>query len=245
MIRRAVTLAAFALLAAAPAAAGEFNVSPTRLSLTEQRHTTLLTLRNVGTEALRFQVTPYHWTQSDTEAVQLTPTSDLVVFPSLLTLAPGESRNVRVGTTASFGETEGTYRIFVEELPPLEPSGERGVRVLTRAGIPVFLAPHRAEAAAKISDVQLTGGTLDVRLENQGNVHFLVQELAATASCAGAEPRQADVHGWYVLPGTARPMSVVLPGGTCAGDGALDLRAVTDQGTWTEHIALRDGQPAR
>ena len=62
--------------------------------------------------------------------IELAPTQDVVFFPALLTLKPGEERRIRVGSTAAPGSIEKTYRIFVEELPASgrDVGGLRGAR---------------------------------------------------------------------------------------------------------------------
>jgi fimbrial chaperone protein len=75
----------------------------------------------------------------------------------MMTLSPGEERRMRVAVTATPGEVERTYRIFIEELPPPknEPDGSNGVQVLTRVGIPIFVAPVKTSAQATVSGVGL------------------------------------------------------------------------------------------
>src|SRR5216684_4497892 len=95
--------------------------------------------------ASAFQVTSFAWSQDASGAVQLAPTEDIVFFPALLTLKPGEERKVRVAATVAAKDVERTYRIFFEELPPLERPQNLGaqVRILTKMGIPIFVAPAK------------------------------------------------------------------------------------------------------
>jgi fimbrial chaperone protein len=73
----------------------------------------------------------------------LTATDDLIFYPNLLAIEPGEERNIRVGANKSIVATEKSYRIFVEELPPAEKSDHSGIRILTKMGIPVFIQPAK------------------------------------------------------------------------------------------------------
>jgi len=115
------------LCQAGSAWAGAFTVNPIRVVFSPDTHSALLLLHNRGTEALRFQLGVFAWDQSPNGEMQLTPGEDIVFFPSLLTLTPGGTRNVRVGPVTPFAATEKTYRIFIEELPPLAtPKGGPG-----------------------------------------------------------------------------------------------------------------------
>src|SRR5262245_22421247 len=109
----------FLATAASPVLAATFRVSPMALDLTSKTTSTLLTITNDTTHEIRFEVTAMKWEQDERGEMQLTPAGDTIAFfPKLLSLAGGASRTIRVGTKAgAFGPTEGTYRIFVEELP--------------------------------------------------------------------------------------------------------------------------------
>ena len=112
-------LIAFALIASSARASG-LNVTPIQLRLSPQTTKAMLTLRNDGPETVRYQVSASSWNQTSRGELQLAPTSEVLFFPALFTLKPGEERNVRVGVGTPFGLVEKTYRVFVEELPPTE-----------------------------------------------------------------------------------------------------------------------------
>src|ERR1700759_2394475 len=109
---------ALALGIAVVAQATAVAVDPTRLHLSAKAHAQSLTLRNSGTEKARFQVSAFSWAQSTSGEMQLTPTQDILFFPSLLEIAPGETRKIRVTTDVPADTLEKSYRLFVDELPP-------------------------------------------------------------------------------------------------------------------------------
>ena len=79
------------------ALAAAFNVSPTRILLSSQQTSALLTLTNDSDKAIRFQLSVVAWDQSDEGQMKLTPNSDIIIFPPLVTIAAHESRRIRVG----------------------------------------------------------------------------------------------------------------------------------------------------
>ena len=89
-------LACFALVEIT--GASSFQVNPIRITLTPQGASSLVAVRNEGSDRLRLQVDFYAWDQSKQGEMILNPTDDLVVYPSLLTVDAGNERNVRVGT---------------------------------------------------------------------------------------------------------------------------------------------------
>src|SRR5580765_6954876 len=101
-----------AMAAFAPAAdAASFSVNPTQLVLSNKTASALLTLRNDSDETLRFQLSVFAWDQNTDGKLKLDQTDDIVFFPPLLTLAPRESRNIRVAAVTPLGIAEKTYRI--------------------------------------------------------------------------------------------------------------------------------------
>src|SRR4051794_9617959 len=104
---------------AGSAEASAFTVTPVRILLGRGANSALLNVRNDSTDAIRFQISLKAWNQAPDGEMQLTDTNDLVFFPSMMELAPGEEKKVRVGSAFKAPvTTERTYRIFFEELPP-------------------------------------------------------------------------------------------------------------------------------
>lgn len=245
-----VILAAVAGLAglftfAPEAGAAALSVNPTKIRLSARAPTALLTVKNDGDSPLRVQLTVQAWSQQLGGEMQLEPTTDIVFFPSLLALGPGQARTIRIGTTAPFAATERSYRIFVEELPPPRTGDEvaGGVRMYTRLGIPIFLQPERPKAEPVLAGVELGNGALSFRIENAGTMHFVpesveVKGLGADGSVAFTRRLQA----WYVLSGGARRFTVPFEAADCnhlrslaievrVGDAVLKEHRATPQGT--------------
>ena len=234
MRRGALTAMVLGLvLQAGNIAASAYKVTPVRVTFSGPS-STLLTLKNESDQPLRFQITSFVWSQDSKGAMQLTPTEDIVFFPALLSLNPGEERKVRVAATVAAKEVEKTYRIFFEELPPLEKPEASGaqVRILTKMGIPIFVSPAKANAEATIDSVKLDKGTLAFDVHNSGNVHFSLEGVKLHGMGSNGESlfdRQLD--GWYVLAGSPRMYSVEIPAASCSKLKKIVIEADTDIAT--------------
>jgi fimbrial chaperone protein len=190
-----------------------------------------LTVRNVSQEPLRFQVTAHAWGQDRAGKMQLAPTQDVMFFPAMLTLKPGETRNIRVGALARFGPKEQSYRIFVEELPPVAGSLSNGIRVLTRFGIPVFMQPTKTPTSTpRIHDLDMSGRTFSFALENDGNTHFLAKRVRVQAqSQGGGVLLDQELPAWYVLAGGGRNYSLDFPSKLCGATRVVVIVEVDKQ----------------
>ena len=232
-MRRQCALAVVVLglvLQAGTLAASAFKVTPVRVTFNGPS-TTLLTLKNESDQPLRFQISSYVWSQDPKGGMQLTPTEDIVFFPALLSLNAGEERKVRVATQVTAAGTEKTYRIFFEELPPLEKPEASGaqVRILTKMGIPIFVAPEKGNADASIENVQMQKGTLTLDVRNSGNVHFALDGVKLHGIGSNGEALfDRQVEGWYVLAGSLRSYSVDVPADSCSKLKKIVIEADTD-----------------
>ncbi len=240
---RAIMLSSL-LGAASPALAGQFNISPTRVELTDRQSSVLLTLENTGDEEARFQITPNRWDQAGDELVILGQTEDIVVYPSLITLDPGESRRIRVGTTLEQGDEEAAYRLIIDELPTIGEDGVTlGVQVHTRASLPVFIAAERGIGAGAIERKGVSNGQLELEIVNEGNTHFMLRQVEVTGYGTADNITFTDeIPGWYVLPGVGRPVMVDIPAEVCLDTRRIEVRAVTDQGTWNRNVGVGTGR---
>lgn len=223
-------------LAPVTARAASYVVSPVIATLDPGSTSTIVELRNQGTEPLRLQLSVHAWAESPTGEMQLTRTTDLVVFPTLLSLAPGDARKVRVGLPAPLvGQAdEKAYRLFVEELPPLRTAGaENAVRVLTRMGIPIFVRPSSVSpAVVKLDAPLIAGRSAIVTLRNEGGAHFRARKVLFTLrSATGAVIFEKALTAWYVLSGGRRDYTVAMP--ACTAAATAEVTVETDAGTRT------------
>jgi fimbrial chaperone protein len=238
----------FALGQAGALSAAAFRVTPIQVALSSTNSSALLTLTNESSETLRFQVTAHAWTQGRKGEIELAPTQDIVFFPALLTLEAGKERKIRVGTSASAGPVEKTYRIFVEELPPVEQPKESAaprseVRVRTKMGIPIFLQPAaKAQMAGAIESPALEGGQVRFRVRNTGNVHFTLLSVRITGTSASGETIfENQAEGWYVLSGGIREYEIPVPPADCARVKFFAVEAANEHETMKARLDAPPG----
>ena len=241
----ALLLAAVAFVGplADTASAATFNVSPTQVFLSGNETSTLLTIRNESAEPLRFQLSVFAWSQNPAGEMVLTPTNDVVFFPALLSLEPNEERKVRVGRVVAAGAVEQTYRIFVEELPPLEAVVNTGssVRLLTRMGIPVFVRPSKDVNAPAVDGLAVDGQAVRFTVANTGTVHFVPDRVVVRGLADGTPVFERSVQAWYVLAGGRREFQLALADLRCAGATSIQVEATVAGTTIDKRVDVPAG----
>jgi fimbrial chaperone protein len=229
MSRAALLLLVALALVPTGAGAAAVEVTPIRLDFTRAAPNGLLTLKNGSGAPARYQLRAYGWEESPQGEMVLSEAKDLSVFPALLQLAPGESRKVRVGTTATPGAKERTWRVFAEELPEAveQPKGAT-VRILTRVGIPVFLEPLLVESRTAVV-LGAAGGKLEVRLRNSGTAHVRPTAINLLLTNEAKERvHEEKLNAWYVLAGSERVYAVTVPVAVCAIVRRAEVIALVD-----------------
>ena len=209
---------------ATPAAwgAATLDISPMGAVLAPQQRTTEIRVTNRGQSAVAVQASLEAWAQEAGGADRHTPTGDLVVFPKIFELQPGQSQTVRIGRSAASGApaTEGSYRLFLLELPGSE-DGQVGMNL--RVSLPVWLRPTQAQNNWSLPLPQRDQGKAVLAVTNDGNAHVRVQKFLLEALDGMGQARaSAERSGWYVLAGNTGRFAMELPAGFC--DKALQLR---------------------
>lgn len=235
------------LLTASPGLASQFTVNPTRVELSARVPSAVVSLRNDGQAPIRIQVKTHAWTQTLDGQMQLDATDDVVVFPALVTIAPGEERRLRIAVTSAPAQVERTYRVFMEELPPVAGTPvETGVQVLTRVAIPVFLRALAPSTRAGLSDVGLSQTTLHFQIDNIGNTHFVPDRIHVQGlSSAGAVVTDKTTDGWYILGGTSRRYEMPLDAGSCAQIRAILIDVTVGEATLKQRLDTPGGACSR
>jgi fimbrial chaperone protein len=230
-IRRLLRLAALAgaLCLGGRARPAELQLNPIRIELSQRESKSILALTNGAKEPVRVEVKVFAWDESASGEMKLEPTKDVLAFPTLLTIAPGETRNVRVGAATKFAEVEKSYRLFVEELPRAQRADQPAqVQVLSRIGIPVFLSPPKKRRQLAVEGLAAGGGAARFALVSRGNVHARPERIVLVArDGAGATVLEKPIDAWYVLPGGRREYAVELPRDRCRDVRALAVEVRT------------------
>jgi fimbrial chaperone protein len=248
-MRIALPLVAALAVALVPARARatDILVSPVLVELGTKMRNAILKVRNPSQEKVRYQVRAFSWTQDQKGEMQLLPTSDVVVYPPLLEIAPGDERNVRVAAHVAPGERERSYRVFVEEMPrPESPEQSGQVRVLMRIGIPVFVEPPKAERRGTVAFTAAGSGRASLNVRNEGNVRLRPTEVRLVGrSAAGDVTFEKRLDPWYVLAGDERFYEADVPEDVCAATRTLRAIVAEAGGNLEATVALPDGACAK
>jgi fimbrial chaperone protein len=201
-------------LLSSTAAATGIEVSPTLLTITAQAPSTMLAVTNRSQEPLRLSVRVMKWMDKPDGEMTFEPTQDIVFFPSMLTLNPGEARNLRAGTSIKGVDVEKSYRVFIQELPKLVTGDEpknTAVALLAQVVVPLFIAPPAPKGVPAITGLSVKDGKVHFTLKNAGNAHYMPTKLLVRAKDTSKVVHEADVHPWYVLAGGTREYHVEMP----------------------------------
>src|SRR5262245_53119535 len=122
MIRRACLplgiAAAIAAIAVSASEVSSFSVDPLLIRLDAQTNNAVMTITNPTSHDISFEIKAFAWDQAPPDgAMQLTPTTDVVIFPPLAAVKAHSVQRIRVGTTLRPGPVEKAYRVMIEELP--------------------------------------------------------------------------------------------------------------------------------
>ncbi|MSN26082.1 MAG: fimbria/pilus periplasmic chaperone [Geobacter sp.] len=199
--------------------AANFSVAPVRVVMNGLNRTERLTLKNESDRPLVLLIKPYLWTQGADGADRYEEISDLIIFPKVLTILPGEERAVRIGIGAAPTLVEKAYRIYLEEQPSKDDQTSQGAvaRVLMRIGIPVFVQPLKHEPILSFTEMAIARNGLHLTLANSGNSFAMAEQILVRGLDAkGTELFSKVLGGFYLLAGTRRTFDVTLPKEQCA-----------------------------
>ncbi len=221
------------------AIAGNFEVSPVRVTLTQKAAITAITLRNQGENPVLIQVNTSKWDAGEV----YTPTQDILVNPMIFTVKPGESQIVRIAATDLKNlDKEMSYRIFFTEVPKALKHVKSGIQVALKIGIPVFILPQKSNPLLKWSANKTTSGGLQINLANLGNTHAQIIDLALASSSKKSEPLAKKKVYEYILPGQSAKWSIpakeIVTNGHW-GSGKAYLSASTDSGVIHDEIEVK------
>jgi len=222
-----------------------FDVQPVKVFFSGRTRAEKLVVANVSDDDLSLQAQAFAWSQDNDGKDVYKETSDIVIFPRMLMIPRGEQRIIRLGTAIGPSPREGTYRVYLEELPIRDRKNKvagAGVRLTLRVGIPVFVSPVNNPDKKVSGSLTMEKGKAVVRVHNEGNAHFIIQSVRITGrDIRGAEIFSKDLTGWYLLGGASRAhVTGILPA-TCRK--LSEIRAVvrTTKNSVEETLPVTEG----
>jgi fimbrial chaperone protein len=232
-------IGAAAAVAAAPASASTFNISPIRAELNGSHRTEALTIANADDNPVVVQVRVVCWSQKS-GAEELVDTRELLVTPPVLQIPPMGQQIVRVALRREPDPAqELTYRVIFEEVPQAAPKDFVGLRVALHLSIPVFVAPAHGKATPAVAweSRWLPNGQLELAATNNGSGHLQITDFEARFP--GSLMPLRGVTSKYVLAGS-RMSWTLTPPADATRNGAIPIHGHSDQGDFSADVAPSD-----
>jgi fimbrial chaperone protein len=222
------------LLAGGTASAQSLTVLPVNIEMAPKQMATTLTVINQGDAETSVQIRTMAWKQVDGKE-DLTPSNDVMVSPPIATIAPGATQIVRLVLRKPPEGREATYRILLDQIPPVAEPGT--VRIALRLSIPIFAAPvTRAMPHVKFR-VENDAGQAYLVAVNDGNRHDTIREIALkTAGGTGLDT--ATNSSPYILAGTTRRWPIGVAGSSPAAGDTVHLTGTTTTGAVDQRVPV-------
>ncbi|MCC7054534.1 MAG: molecular chaperone [Gemmatimonadaceae bacterium] len=245
----AVLVALATVIVAAPARA---QIAVDRLELflrptAPDGRSGLLMVRNEGSERSQAVVKVEDWDRATDGtnrffAAGTQPgscASALRVFPSTLSLAPGESQAIRVDIdSASAGRirAECWNVVIVQAQQPVKQAGGRTLLYTLRTGMKVYVTPDGLTAEGEVTDLQIeaaargdTGAAPKARVtfRNTGALHVAAQGRLEIRREDNSLVAVAALPAMHALPGAEAVVTVRLP---ACPPGRYTVVAIVDYG---------------
>lgn len=209
--RAAMPLLAFAALGASSVWASGLQVAPVSVALSQAERAAVLNISNTGESPMTVQVRAYKWTQTEQDEYVLDPSTDLIVSPPIMQLAPGAQQELRLIRTLPSSPLEQQFRIIVDELPNPTVAPKKGISLLLRHNIPVFLnAEENPSAQLQWRGLAAAGGNTRIRISNTGQTRAQIARIWLEKDGKESAVLSGGLTG-YVLPGHSIEREFKLP----------------------------------
>jgi fimbrial chaperone protein len=215
---------------AGSAFAGSYAVQPSTFTLVPPERNATMTLTNLSSEPIRLQVSGVAWSENENGTMLLTRAPGIVIFPQFFTIPALGTQVVRAAVVTPLSTTEQTFRIVIEDMPPL---GEivhaaPGMRISmrTRFTLAVYVEPALPAPSSRIEDVRVREGVLTFAVRNTGNTHLAGASLSVDGrDASGRSVFSKSVNDWHVLAGERHVYAFNLGTATCSRNLTISLGA--------------------
>lgn len=196
-----ITALIYVMIGSTSCFAGTFSVRPTRVELSDKHSRDVIQIDNPTDEPVSLQLKLLAWSQVDGKDL-LHPTRDILATPQIVTIKARASQLVRVGALRKADlKSELAYRLLLEEIPAPVPPDFKGLQVLLKVSVPVFLLPansKREKFEASLSEIDST--LISLRIVNSGNVSVHLRDISLHPADSPETILATSQSSLYVLP---------------------------------------------
>jgi fimbrial chaperone protein len=222
------------LLTGLAARAQALAVLPVNILLSPGQKTTTLTVTNQGTSETSIQIRAYAWSQNDGED-KLTSSDAVVVSPPLASIAAGATQVIRLILRQPPQDSEATYRILVDQIPP--PAEPGIVHVVLRLSIPIFAQPITRAVPHIEFHLEDNAGQTYLVGTNDGLRHEAIREIVLTTGDGRTLKEEASASP-YILSGATRRWHITSPDSLPLPSVPLRLTAHGDAGIIEQQVQV-------
>lgn len=219
---------------------GGFQISPIRLSLSQQGPIAVMTVRNNSTSSRAMQLDTMQWLQREGEDLY-EPTREILASPPIFTIPPGETQIVRVGLRREPAHAEElSYRLFLREIP-METAFTGEVKITMRFGIPVFVTPTQipAEPILNWRIRAASHNNLIIEAINDGNAHIQITHFVLKNSANNT--LLTEQHNMQYLLPKQQSKWLITVDPVPQPDSRLTITGETDNGAFDAEVVM-EGQ---
>lgn len=206
------------LAAAAAAATASLAVTPLRIELPAGASAETVQVHNSTAAPMAVQMRLFAWSQQAGEDVY-TPSSDLLVSPSIVSIPAGQTQIVRLLRKSGTGPGEKRFRLVIDQLPDPARARPGVAQTRIRFALPVFV--DRDQAPPARFAWRLTDGQLE--LANTGGAAARVVQIEVKGADGRIVPVQQNSLR-YVLGAS----TIAWPIGKGCSQGRLHVTAHID-----------------
>ena len=237
---RTISILATAIVLGDPSIpiAAQLRVEPVLLELNAPAAASVLTLRNEEDISVVVQTRVLRWSQVNGNE-SLEPTTDVVVSPPIVTLAPGADyvvRVVRVSKRPISGEE--SYRVIVDQLPNMGRQQTRAINLLIRHSIPLFFRNPQLSASSVSWSLGYEGDKPVIVASNSGDERLRVASLRLRDASGTIVSFGNGLVGYVLGRSSMKWLVPSLPRGFGA-NGSVLVTAETDKGAIKATAQLR------
>jgi fimbrial chaperone protein len=224
---------------------GSFQVSPVRIFWEGGSKTSSIRVKNQDESKVTVQLTVVKWTQDEKGEDIYEPAKEIIFFPRIFSINPGEEMIVRISDQGSGVSDERTYRLFVRELP-LFVEGKPVLRMPLQFGIPIFISQKAESVEGNVEKIEVLPDKLRMVINNTGKKHMQIQNIEAIGmDQALSVVFTRKMAGWYVLPGSSKVFEMPITQQECRSSKSVRVIAGGSDFNFQSEFEVHDSPCAR